>query len=157
LIELAVLCSLKRLNREAVRFYEIAFAAESKLMDDLPAHRRYDAARAAALAGCGEGKDADKLDGLERARLRRKALDWLRADLEGWDRLPDKDRAKAGSPAMVTKVLPSWLADTGFAGVRGPEALARLPEAERHPWRTLWGDIEDALTRAQGKITPQKK
>jgi serine/threonine-protein kinase len=156
-IELAVLCSLKRLNCAAVRFYEIAFAAEPKLTDNLEAHRRYDAARAAALAGCGEGKDADKLDGQERARLRRQALDWLRADLEGWGRLPDKDQDKAGSAATLTRILQSWLVDTGFAGVHGPEAMAKLPEAERLPWRILWGDVEDALTRTQGKFTPQKK
>jgi tetratricopeptide (TPR) repeat protein len=156
-IELAVLCSLKRLNRAAVRFYEIAFAVDSKLADDLRAHLRYDAARAAALAGCGVDKDADKVDGQERARLRRQALDWLRADLDGWGRLPDMDQDKAGSAATVTRNLQSWLADTGFAGVHGPEGMAKLPEAERRPWRILWGDVEDALTRAQGKITPQKK
>jgi hypothetical protein len=79
--------------------------------------------------------DADKLDGQERAHLRRQAFDWLRADLEGWSRLPDKDQAKAGSAGTVAKVLQSWLADTAFAAVRGPEALARLPEAERHELR----------------------
>jgi serine/threonine-protein kinase len=155
-IEVAVLCSLKRLNRAAVRFYEKAFDAEPKLADDLHAHRRYDAARAAALAGCGEGKDADKLDDQERARLRRQAMDWLRADLEGWGQLPDKDKDTAGSAAAVTKVLQSWLADTGFASVRGSEGLARLPEAERQPWRLLWGDLDDTLTRKRGSITPEK-
>jgi serine/threonine protein kinase/tetratricopeptide (TPR) repeat protein len=157
LIELAVVCSLKRLNRAAVGFYDKAFGAEPKLADDLHAHRRYDAARAAALAGCGQGKDADKLDGQERAHLRRQAFDWLRADLEGWGRLPDKDQAKTGSAGTVTKVFQSWLGDPAFAGVRGPEALARLPEAERQQWRILWGDVEDAMSRTQGKITPEKK
>src|SRR5437763_2953473 len=37
----------------------------------------YNAACAAALAGCGQGKDADQSDEKERGRLRRQALDWL--------------------------------------------------------------------------------
>ena len=45
---------------------------------------RYNAACTAALAGCGQGVDADKLDAKERARLRQQALDWLRADLKAY-------------------------------------------------------------------------
>jgi tetratricopeptide (TPR) repeat protein len=156
-MELAALCSLKRLNRAAVRFYEEAFAAEPTLADNLGARCRYNAARAAALAGCGEGKDADKLDDQERTRLRRQALDWLRADLEAWGGLPDMDPEKARAAATVARVLQAWLADAGFAGVRGSEALVKLPEAERRPWRSLWGDVDDALARTQGKIAPDKK
>jgi hypothetical protein len=37
---------------------------------------RHYAARAAALAGCGQGKDADKLDDKERALWRWQALQW---------------------------------------------------------------------------------
>jgi hypothetical protein len=40
---------------------------------------RYNAACCAALAAGGQGKDADKLDDKERARLREQACDWLRA------------------------------------------------------------------------------
>src|SRR5262249_4942115 len=143
------------LHRAAARFYEGAFAADPQLLDDLKAGSRYDAACAAALAGCGQGQDADKLDGKERARLRRQALDWLRADLEAWGRLldrgPDKDRPNIG------KKMRHWLADTDFAGVRGPAALARLPEAERPGWQKLWGDVADTLARVQTRAPPEKK
>jgi hypothetical protein len=47
-----------------------------------------------------------------------------------------------------------WQQDADFAGVRGPEALARLPEAERPGWRKLWTDVADTLARAQGKASP---
>jgi hypothetical protein len=90
-IELAVLCSLKGLHRAAVRFYEEAFAAQPKLAGYLNPGHRYNAACAAALAGCGQGQDAAKLDDKERAGLRRQALDWLRADLEAWRRLLDQE------------------------------------------------------------------
>ena len=48
------------LNCAAARFYEEAFAAQPKLADDLGAAHRYNAACAAALAGCGQSKDAGK-------------------------------------------------------------------------------------------------
>jgi hypothetical protein len=35
-----------------------------------------------------------------------------------------------------------WLQDPDFAGVRGPEALGRLPEAERRDWQRLWEEVE---------------
>jgi tetratricopeptide (TPR) repeat protein len=151
-IELAELCSRKRLHRSAARFYEEAFAREPGLADDPGTFRRYNAACAAALAAAGQGKDAEGLDEQEHARLRRQALDWLRADLAAWRRRLEKEPAKA-RPA-VAQEMRHWLADSDFAGVRGPEALSKLPEPERPPWRHLWDDVADALARAQGKTMP---
>jgi hypothetical protein len=53
--------------------------------------------------------------------------------------------------------LQHYLADADFTGVRGPEALARLPEAERQAWQHLWNNVADTLARAQRKTTPEKK
>jgi hypothetical protein len=53
--------------------------------------------------------------------------------------------------------LQHWLADIDFSGVRGPEALARLPEGEREPWQKMWDGVADMLTRAQAKTPPEKK
>jgi tetratricopeptide (TPR) repeat protein len=141
----------------AARFWAEAFQAQPKLADDLKVQHRYNATCAAALAGCGQGKDADKLDGRERARLRRQALDWLRADLHPWRRLLDTEPDQALSAAAVTQVLGHWLADPDFAGVRRPAALARLPEAERQAWRELWSGVADTLARVQTRTTPEKK
>jgi hypothetical protein len=149
-IELAGLCSLKHLHRAAARFCEKAFAGQPKLSE---AHR-YNAACAAAQAGCGFGKDAATLDGTERARLRRQALDWLRAHLEAWERVLQKHPDKGRSAA--TKHFQEWLADPDFRGVRGPTALAKLPEAERQPWQKLWEEVAATLARARRTTTPQK-
>jgi tetratricopeptide (TPR) repeat protein len=154
-IELAELCSLKCLHRAVARFYAEAFAVQPKLADTPGAVHRYNAACAAALAGCGQGRDADPLDAKERARLRQQALDWLRADLQAWRRSCEKEPDKF-RPVIVQQMR-HWLADTDFAGVRGPQALAKLPEAERQPWHKLWDDIADELARAQAKTSPQKK
>jgi hypothetical protein len=50
-----------------------------------------------------------------------------------------------------------WLHDPDFNGVRGAEALARLPGAERPAWRRLWTDVADTLTRAREPGRPAEK
>jgi serine/threonine protein kinase/tetratricopeptide (TPR) repeat protein len=154
-IELAVLCSLKGLHRAAAGFYEEAFAEQPKLADDLAAGHRYDAACAAALAGCGKGEDAGSLDDKENTRWRSQALSWLRADLVLRGRQLASGR-KPADQAEVQDKMRHWLADVDFAGVRGADVLARLPAAEREPWQTLWTDVTDLLARAQAN-KPQKK
>jgi tetratricopeptide (TPR) repeat protein len=156
-LELGWISVLKHLNRAAARFYEGAFDAEPRLAENLGASHRYNAACAAALAGTGQGKDAGQLDAQERARLRRQALGWLRADLEAWGRLLDKAPEEARPAAPVAGVLQHWLVDADLAGLRDPKALARLPEAERQLWQKLWDDVTDALARAQRIATPEKK
>ncbi len=47
-----------------------------------------------------------------------------------------------------------WRQDTDFAEVRGPEALAKLPEAERQDWQKLWADVEALRTEAAGPPKP---
>jgi tetratricopeptide (TPR) repeat protein len=151
-IELADLCILKQLHGAAARFYEEAFAAEARLADDLNAGHRYRAARLAALAGCGQGKDADRFDDEERACLRRQALDWLRADLKAGGRLLDQDADRAPAAARVASALRHWLLDPDFVGVRGWGALARLPAAERPPWQKLWDDVAATRNRAEAVL-----
>ena len=149
-LTLAQMCQRhKSLYGAASRFYAEAFAEQPKLADDLDAQHRYNAACAAALAGCGQGKDAEQSDAKERARLRHQALDWLRADLTGYrrwlDKGPDNVRLAIGER------MQHWQQDKDFAGVRGPAALAKLPEAERQDWEKLWADVADLLGRAADK------
>jgi serine/threonine protein kinase/Flp pilus assembly protein TadD len=82
-------CVYRRHNAAAVRFYAAAFAAG-------PPDHRYNAACAAALPGCGQGEDSQALGEPERARLRRQALDWLRADLAAWQKPWRKSRTRSG-------------------------------------------------------------
>ncbi len=103
-LELAFIClSNRKFGVAALRLYEEAFAADAKLTDDWRRPHRYNAACAAALAGCGLGKDADQLDDRERARLRRQALAWLRADLQAWGHQLDQSPDNA-SPLVAQKM-----------------------------------------------------
>jgi serine/threonine protein kinase/tetratricopeptide (TPR) repeat protein len=156
-IALAGFCQLpcKSLYAAAARFYTDAFAEQSQLADDMRGRLRYDAARAAAQAGCGQGKDADQTDAKERRRLRQQALKWLQADLAAYLSFLQKDPDKVG-PVIVNR-LQHWQQDTDFAGVRGPEALATLPEPERLAWQQLWADVADLLARARKQAAPAQQ
>ena len=73
-------------------------------------------------------------------RLRRQALDWLKANLAAWNACVGGSDPQA--PADVARTLTAWKAESDLAGVRDPDAQARLPEAERKDWRALWADVE---------------
>jgi hypothetical protein len=47
------------------------------------------------------------------------------------------------------------LRDPDFASVRGPDALAQLPEAECEGWQKLWADVQRLFDRAAA--TPAEK
>jgi serine/threonine-protein kinase len=149
-LALAQLCQHhKRRYAASARLYAEAFAEQPRLAADLQTAHRYNAACAAARAAAGQGQDADRLDDRDRCRLRRQALDWLRADLAAWAGVADKAPAQAG-PA-VRRALRHWQGDPDLAGLREAAALARLPAGERQACQKLWADVDALLHRARGK------
>jgi hypothetical protein len=137
----------KRQYAAAARLYADAFAAKEASADLIGRHR-YNAARAAALAASGQGKDADKLSDKERAQLRKQALTWLRAELAGWAKLLDEGAPQARP--VVQRTLRHWQTDPDLAGVRDKGALARLPQDQRQAWGRLWADVADLVKRTEG-------
>jgi serine/threonine-protein kinase len=146
-LELARLCLFKKHYAAAARFSRDAFAADPKLADMMLASLRYDAAGAAALAGRGHGKDADKLDDQERARWRRQAREWLRQDLGWWGRALDSRNEK--SKVRVRQEMQRWQADNDLAGLRERNALEALSPDERKECLALWQEVAALLGRAQ--------
>jgi tetratricopeptide (TPR) repeat protein len=146
-IELARWCVRKRAYVAAVRFYRDAFTAEPKLAEAVPAPTRYDAACAAALAGCDQGSDADKVNDQKQALFRQQSLQWLRQDLAWWSKALDDGTEK--TRAEVRKRMQHWLADGDLAGVRTRDSLARFPDAERVQWEKLWSEVDALLRRVR--------
>ncbi len=95
---------------------------------------RYDAACALVRPAAGEDARQPRVDEAERAGLRRRALDWLRANIELTTELLKRGK-------VVDWSLAAWQTDPALAGVRGRDALAKLPDAEREQWQRLWGDV----------------
>jgi tetratricopeptide (TPR) repeat protein len=146
-VELASVAQIKGLYVAAACLFAEAFTERPALASDVTSSRRYNAARAAALASCGRGRDEPPPGPTERARLRAQALGWLKADLAAW-----ADHLK-GSPnsglAMIVPQLQHWRNDPDLTGVRDTKELAKLPELERHEWQALWAAVDALVRRAE--------
>ena len=123
------------------------------------AQGHYKAACFAALAGAGRGDDETTAGDSERARWRRQARDWLRADLASIKKLLDSNGPV--SRQDLRRTLASWAADPDLAGLRDPAELERLTPAERQECRDLWRDHDALLERAVdskslGVTTPRR-
>jgi tetratricopeptide (TPR) repeat protein len=145
---LAEWCQIKKLNRAAAGLYAAAFAADPKLADDLKDGHRYQGACHAALAAAGQGDPGapGKLDDKERTRLRKQALDWLRADLAL--RAQQLNTGKPADRAEVQQTMRHWQQDIDVAGIRDAAALAKLPADERNACTQLWTDVAQLLKNA---------
>ena len=149
-LDLAELCFAKSHYATAARLYAEALASTPQLTEDLRAGHRFNAARAAALAGGGHGDDAAGLGQPEREDLRRQAREWLRLDLADWARKVDAGtEAAAADRILAQKTLAPWRDDPDLAGLRDADALEKLPPAERQEWQALWQEVEALLRRAQ--------
>jgi serine/threonine-protein kinase len=160
-------CQFQDLRAAAAGLYADAFAADPKLADELTAHcvrrtrggeapsdrieafhsvSRYFAARCAAMAGCGLGKDGAKLSDLERARWRRQAREWLQADLAAWAKMMHSDSRM--DQDLARKMLTQWQIEPDLAGLRDQEALKGLSADERKECLALWNEVAAVLSRA---------
>jgi tetratricopeptide (TPR) repeat protein len=146
---LAELCRWQSRFAAATRLYGAVFDADAQFADDVEHSYRYNAACVAALGAAGKGKDADKLDDQARGRLRKQALEWVRADLALWTKQADSD--KPDTRVVVQGKMQHWQRDTDLASVRDKDALEKLPAEERDAWRKLWDDVAALIARTQEK------
>ena len=140
-------CQIKKLYHTAAGLYAAAFAAESKLADDLQAGHRYNAACFAALAAAGQGKTRPSSTTTSAARLRKQALDWLKADLASRG-----SRVNSGPPEArpaIVRTLRQWQKNTDLAGLREAAILAKLPADEKKAFTQLWADVTTLLKKAE--------
>jgi serine/threonine-protein kinase len=139
----------QRFTLDAARLFADAFAADPALAEDRTHGHRYHAACCAARLGTGRGKDAAALSEQERARWRKQALTWLRAELAAWSeprkRLPIADRM------AVQMALKSWQRNPALAGLRDSAALTPLPADEQQAWKRFWTDVTTSET---GAVSP---
>ena len=107
---------------------------------------RYEAARAAVLAGTGRGLDAPPPNDPARAVFRRQALALLRQERAAWAR--ELERGDRASVKRVRRAFESWIDDFDLNVIRLPESLKALPETERADWQSLWDEVDATLQKA---------
>jgi WD40 repeat protein/serine/threonine protein kinase len=134
----------------ATRLWAEALASDPTRFDDCHTYHRYNAACAAVLVAAGQGLGEPPGDGHERSRLRKQALDGLRADLAQWTQ--QLERGQPAARAAVQRTMKHWQGDPDLAGIRDAAALATLPAAERAAFTTLWDDVAALLKKARAKL-----
>jgi serine/threonine protein kinase/Tfp pilus assembly protein PilF len=138
----------KDLPARAAQLFREAFEADPALAGAPNSTDRYFAARAAARAGTGLGRDATALDAEERACMRRQACVWLQDEVEGWRVVFDQDPiTNLHGLRIFFRFLQQHKDD--FAGVREAVSLAKLPDDERREWEAVWKKL-DALRQRAG-------
>ena len=124
----------------AARLYAEALAATPRLTEDLRAGHRFNAARAAALAGVrsrrrrGRARGAGA-EGVAQPGARVAATRPGRLGREGGHGHRSADRIQA------RRALSPWRDEPDLAGLRDADALDRLPPAERQECRALWREV----------------
>ncbi len=139
----------KKLYVTGARLFADALEAKPGLADDLPSENRYQAACAAAMAGCKSGKEVPPPDEQTRTGWRNRALVWLRADLVAYSKLVAS--GKPNDIAFVKERLTQGLKDDDLAGVRGKTALPNLSSKEQEDWKKYWADVEALLQKLKDK------
>jgi eukaryotic-like serine/threonine-protein kinase len=147
-LQFAQVCRIRKRYTAAARLAAEAFSRAPALAADLRIHHRYNAACAAALAGCGLGADALERSDAERTEWRKQAREWLQADLALWTK--KFDTCTAVDRLLVHKSMRHWQVDPDLAALRDPSALDKLSAAERTQWLALWNDVTAVLGRAEG-------
>ena len=100
-------------------------------------------------AASGQGKDDPKPDDAARAKLRKQALDWLKAELSAWRRV--SMIIAPGNRELVAQALSHWKQDADLAGIRDEVELANLQDEERAAFKQLWTDVDGLRTSCHSR------
>src|SRR5262249_15815187 len=93
--------------------------------------------RTAALTAAGKGKKHPPLDNTAKAKLRRQALDWLKAELASW--------SKVQPPRLfIARNLWQWQHERDLAGIPDQTALDKLPPKEQKASTQSWAGVAKA-------------
>ncbi len=150
LLQLILLCRLKQYHATASRLYAIAFTAHPTLAEDLNQGHRNQAARAAALAASGKGRDPGQLTDENRAKLRAQARAWLQADLQQWAK---RFQARDHKALLGLLTIPAaWQQEPAFAAFRDAKERANLSAEERQSWAKLWADVKQLAEDLMAKV-----
>ncbi len=123
-----------------------AFENDPKLGDDRQQQYRYSAAIAAILAAAGQSKNEPSLDDAAKAELRRKALEWLKAEQIACAKLV---HSRSFTSLKDIQRLANWKKDKDLASIRDRAELAKLPPEERTAFDKLWADVSAIETQLQ--------
>jgi serine/threonine-protein kinase len=144
--EFARIAFSRRSYAAAARLWADALAASPTLAADPTTGNRFQAARAAAMAGAEGRRLVDAPDARSRAQWREQAAAWLEADLAASATALESGTAR--QRAAVLKRLGRWQVDPALVGLRDGKAAAGIPDPERRSLRDLWRRIDAQRAKA---------
>ena len=127
----------------AARLWAEALESDRKIADDRRLQHRYNAACAAALAGCGKTRDIPAPDEPAPQTAPSAPGSMLNCPFGPSSSHPPSPK----SAAAIAQTLEHWRVDSDLAGVREPDAIDALPEPER-------ADSRRALEERRGSSRP---
>jgi hypothetical protein len=92
------------------------------------------------------------MDEKDKARWRKQALEWLKADLTHWTKQAETRKPEA--KALVRQALQHWKVDSDLAGIRDETAVKTLLEDEQRASRALWAKVDALLAKAVAGTAP---
>jgi eukaryotic-like serine/threonine-protein kinase len=135
----ADLCVIKNQYVTAAGLYADVLATTSGLPGGTSADTRFNAARAAVMAGSGRGDEGAKLGLTERERWLEAARECLRAELADLTRRLDSGRE--ADRVLARKTLVNWQIEPEMVWLRKHDTAPDLPPGERRNLQTLWSDV----------------
>ena len=147
----ARLAFARRQHAASARLWAEAFAASPALAADMASSNRFQAARAAVLAGTEGGPERPPPNGRSPERWREQALAWLEADLAASASAPDS--GDAPRRAAVARRLGRWQVDPALAAIRAEPIHAAASEIERRSLREFWGRVGALRAKAVSRGT----
>jgi serine/threonine-protein kinase len=154
MLDLANLCFRRKEYTSAMQFFAEAFKAKPRLAEDIDQSSRLNAARAAAMASSGQGRDSRQLTDKDRVLLRQHAIRWLRQDLIAWEKLLNENTSDGREKVMQT--LRIWQEDSCLPYIRSrsgfPTALDPDDKTEEDlAYDKLCTDVEALLEKVTTK------
>jgi eukaryotic-like serine/threonine-protein kinase len=140
-LALTAACQDRGFHVKGARLWADVLASTPALL----AEHGFDAAAAAALAGCGTGVDTQGLGEAERAAFRKQAVVWLNGQLDACEQKFAKRRQE--DITSVHEALRPWRTSWKLVPLRDPAERARLPSDEQEACRKLWTRLGVVLER----------
>jgi serine/threonine-protein kinase len=135
-------CQFAELHGRCSQVWETVF----RDAPDLAEAHQYDAARAAAMAAAGWGRDAAKYSDADRAAWRDLSVRWLSMAVARMEKsIIDRPTGRASA----AQTLAYWQTARDLAGVREDEAITLATPAQRTDIKLLWDAVATALEHAK--------
>src|SRR5262249_56388301 len=93
------------------------------------------------VVAAGRGRNHPRQGDAAKAKLRRQALDWLKAELATWNKVQPPR-------VFIARNLWHWQQERALAGIRDQAALAKFPPEEQKAFTQFWADVAEAAAPA---------